>query len=125
MFVSEGDTNSDLSQRPLYISFLFLYVIIQTNTWSITLIEYVSVCETVHDCLTEETCLLYKCENPCKHWPCGKNSICVTVDHIPTCQCRPGHKKVDKNNETSACKLGKTVWYRDVFGIKFKTMRKA
>jgi hypothetical protein len=47
-------------------------------------------CTTNSECPSNKACVRNKCVDPCPG-VCGLNSICDTVNHVPTCTCLPGY----------------------------------
>ncbi|XP_046661267.1 adhesion G protein-coupled receptor E1-like isoform X2 [Homalodisca vitripennis] len=46
-------------------------------------------CENSGDCSSGKVCVNFKCGDPC-HGGCGPNTICLTVDKVSMCACKPG-----------------------------------
>lgn len=47
-------------------------------------------CITNNDCPSNETCMEYRCLNPCMD-ACGTHTECTVVDHTPVCTCKAGY----------------------------------
>ena len=47
-------------------------------------------CTLSAECPINRACINQKCENPCPS-PCGRNTICVVINHSPICTCQNGY----------------------------------
>ncbi|XP_014209634.2 neurogenic locus notch homolog protein 3, partial [Copidosoma floridanum] len=47
-------------------------------------------CIINEDCIGSRTCSGNRCIDPCTY-ACGTNALCQTINHIPVCNCPPGH----------------------------------
>lgn len=47
-------------------------------------------CVLNSDCPSNKACLRNKCQDPCPG-TCGQNADCQTINHLPSCTCRPGY----------------------------------
>jgi hypothetical protein len=48
-------------------------------------------CVLNSDCPSNKACVRNKCVDPCPG-TCGQNAICQVVNHLPNCECLPGHQ---------------------------------
>ena len=47
-------------------------------------------CVINSDCASNRACLRNKCQDPCPG-TCGQNADCQVINHLPSCNCRPGY----------------------------------
>jgi hypothetical protein len=47
-------------------------------------------CVINSDCPSNRACIRNKCQDPCPG-TCGQNADCQVINHVPSCNCRPGY----------------------------------
>lgn len=47
-------------------------------------------CVLNNDCPRDKSCIRNRCVNPCPE-PCGTDSVCSVINHIPMCSCPQGY----------------------------------